>query len=623
MHLQVISPFLHRGWLILSSAVLTGHPKSSLWTKITARCVCLVGLIAASVAAPSAVHAEFVSCDLTIDTSIYFCRGWQDDVGPNGKRVRFIARMMGDEEGDDFGHRIVSLGDINDDGRGDFMVSVREQCEWRIYLGDTLINKTPYLVWPKGDTTYGCGDRFPGNFASIPDISGDGEPDLFRLRPGLQRHFEIYHAGSAFDTIPDFIVNDTAFINIGANGHAVSGGLDINGDGQPDFIIGDPSYIQTSPKEYGRAYVYWAGDALDSIPDLVFTDTFWVGQDKPISVGGAVAVVPSLNGDQYANIVIGRNSINLADKDPLGRVDIFLGGPDADTVRDLLVLPPDTSYHPVVKNLRAALFGGIVKNVGDVNLDGLDDLLISGSSVVPGYIYWGGPDFDTTVDLGLTQPWPANYGIGDAAFRLGDVNGDGYADFGTVKEGDRSLGFRGIITIHYSVPDINGQGDWSIYGNDWFLSYGPFGQSTTSVGDIDGDGFDDIATGTWTSTVHEESEGAVYIFAGFDPDMNTAVFDDDTDGVPTTYHLIQSIVPNPFNSSTRIHLSEHIRTCKVAIYNILGQRIRQLHDGRMVESNELEWNGRDDSGNTLSSGIYFVRAITTNDSATKKIVLLK
>ena len=48
---------------------------------------------------------------------------WQDGVGPEGTRVRFIARMVGEDYEDDFGKNIATLGDINGDGQNDIVFS--------------------------------------------------------------------------------------------------------------------------------------------------------------------------------------------------------------------------------------------------------------------------------------------------------------------------------------------------------------------------------------------------------------------------------------------------------------------------------------------------------------------
>jgi hypothetical protein len=105
------------------------------------------------------------------------------------------------------------------------------------------------------------------------------------------------------------------------------------------------------------------------------------------------------------------------------------------------------------------------------------------------------------------------------------------------------------------------------------------------------------------------------------------------DAVPTTVHprpvafrdaLVQNY-PNPFNPTTTIRFSladrEHV---VLAIYDVRGSRVRTLIDEpRTAGEYHVEWNGENDSGVRVSSGVYFYRLVAGNFQATKKMVLLK
>lgn len=88
---------------------------------------------------------------------------------------------------------------------------------------------------------------------------------------------------------------------------------------------------------------------------------------------------------------------------------------------------------------------------------------------------------------------------------------------------------------------------------------------------------------------------------------------------------INSLYPNPFNPSTTIRfgVSKDAKT-QVVIYNARGQKVRQLADQIYRKGNhQLYWNGRDDNGQTCSSGIYMLNVTIGKDSYTRKAVLLK
>ncbi len=100
----------------------------------------------------------------------------------------------------------------------------------------------------------------------------------------------------------------------------------------------------------------------------------------------------------------------------------------------------------------------------------------------------------------------------------------------------------------------------------------------------------------------------------------------DDDLIVTASKLIGNY-PNPFNPSTTISFelaTENIENTRVEIYNLKGQKIRQLINGQLAAGqHSVEWNGKDDSGKPVSSGIYFYKLKNGRYSSTKKMILLK
>jgi hypothetical protein len=83
--------------------------------------------------------------------------------------------------------------------------------------------------------------------------------------------------------------------------------------------------------------------------------------------------------------------------------------------------------------------------------------------------------------------------------------------------------------------------------------------------------------------------------------------------------------PNPFNPSTTIKYSVKANAhVSLKIYNVAGQLVRTLVNCDMTAGVYTEsWNGRNNSGNPISSGVYFYKLVTKDFSMTKKMVLLK
>jgi hypothetical protein len=102
--------------------------------------------------------------------------------------------------------------------------------------------------------------------------------------------------------------------------------------------------------------------------------------------------------------------------------------------------------------------------------------------------------------------------------------------------------------------------------------------------------------------------------------------DDVTDDEPLPEGArLYSNYPNPFNPTTTISFELPVAShVKLEIYNLMGQKVVTLIDGRQAEGrHEVIWNGLDQDGNGVASGVYFYRLTNANHAVTKKMVLLR
>jgi hypothetical protein len=99
-----------------------------------------------------------------------------------------------------------------------------------------------------------------------------------------------------------------------------------------------------------------------------------------------------------------------------------------------------------------------------------------------------------------------------------------------------------------------------------------------------------------------------------------------TGATPTaTYSLAQNY-PNPFNPTTTVDFTVKGKTrVTLRVYNVRGQLVRTLVDDTRAPgiTHHAEWDGRNDAGQTVASGVYFYRLATKEFTQTRKMVLLK
>jgi hypothetical protein len=95
--------------------------------------------------------------------------------------------------------------------------------------------------------------------------------------------------------------------------------------------------------------------------------------------------------------------------------------------------------------------------------------------------------------------------------------------------------------------------------------------------------------------------------------------------VPRLTAALEQNHPNPFNPSTTIHFTLASRErAVVTIYNGEGRRVRSLLDEiRGAGDHAVQWDGRDDTGAAVTSGVYFYRLTAGKFSASRKMLLLK
>ncbi len=173
---------------------------------------------------------------------------------------------------------------------------------------------------------------FGNSVSSAGDVNGDGVPDIIvgNGQIGVEKAY-LYFGGAVLDDIPDLILVGPTDSNFGWR---VGSAGDVNGDGYDDAIVSAHWYTEdpgTTQPGYGRAYIYYGGVEMDSIPDVILSGTY------PLACFGlSFSSMGDLNYDGFGDIVV---SAHCSDTSP-AKARVFLGGPNmvrADTLADAVI----------------------------------------------------------------------------------------------------------------------------------------------------------------------------------------------------------------------------------------------------------------------------------------------
>jgi len=119
-------------------------------------------------------------------------------------------------------------------------------------------------------------------------------------------------------------------------------------------------------------------------------------------------------------------------------------------------------------------------------------------------------------------------------------------------------------------------------------------------------------------------------FYGIAPDMGAYEYGfliaEDFTEIPLQDCILSQNYPNPFNPTTTIEFSiKNNSKVELAIFNIKGQKIKTLSHNEFTKgSHSIIWNGDDELGNSVSSGIYYYKLnVNGKTEVVKKCLLLK
>ena len=385
----------------------------------------------------------------------------------------------------------------------------------------------------------GVDDLIIGAYRADPNGNSSGESYVvFGTSDGFPASLEL----SALDGTNGFVLN--GIDGVDESGRSVAGAGDVNDDGVDDLIIGASDADPNGNSGAGESYVVFGTrdgfpaslelSALDGTNGFVLN-----GIDADDFSGRSVAGARDVSGDGVDDLIIGA----------------YRGGPNDNSSGESYVVFGTSDGFPASLELSALdgtngfvlngvnpvdFSGSSVAGAGDVNGDGVDDLLIGARSADPN----GSASGESYVVFGRSDGVPASLELsaldgtngfvlngvdsGDESGRsvagAGDVNGDGVDDViigarfadpddGTSYAGESYVvfGTSDVVQASLELSALDGTNGFVLNGIDQD-DYS--GRSVAGAGDVNGDGVDDLIIGAERADPNGTSSGESYVVFG-------------------------------------------------------------------------------------------------------------
>ena len=473
--------------------------------------------------------------------------------------------IMGEAPGDASGASVSGLEDINRDGHLDFLIGAsgaspggrKNAGRSYVVFGGPEIGKSGLLTLSSLNGANGF--KLNGNTAGsvsgatvtrAGDINQDGYPDLL-----IGAWFFAGNMGQTYVVFGGSKVGNNGIIELAGlngtdgfyiqgeaagdvSGYALSKAGDINQDGIADFLIG--AYQKGG--NTGRTYVVYGGlqigeKGVMSLSDMQ-SNLKLLSESSGDENGCSVSDLSDINGDDQDDLLIGALGAGAG----TGRTYVVFGSKGLSNGGTFYLSTLNGSNgFKLDGEATGGTSGDAVKNAGDVNGDGYNDILIGATDFSSGghskngrvYVVFGGPQVGNSGMVALSQLNGVNgfkidgEASGDQiAYFQGlngkiDINGDGYMDIligaclaapnGLSKAGRNYVVFGGSDIAPnglISLSSLNGSNGFKLDGE----AAGDYSGSTLSgIGDINEDGVDDILIGAYG---HQSLTGKSYVIFG-------------------------------------------------------------------------------------------------------------
>ena len=496
-----------------------------------------------------------------------------------------------------FGDAITVVGDMDGDGWPEFAIGARADSTGGAGAGRVFIYRGgPHWSEPPALVITGLpGDLLGTSLAAAGDLDGDGRADLVigapagtNLSPGSAGRVVIVYGATPLGARAN--VSIAGVEPAGHFGAAVAGLGPFEGGAFPDFAVGAPDANSGA----GLVRVYHGGA---SGPTLAFT---LHGRNPDDAFGAAITGAGRTRGGPTADLLVGA-PFNSDAALWGGRAYLYLGGTPPDTI-------PDRAYASAGDG---DLMGDALAGLGDVNGDGRDDFAIAAPEANTGPLYDTGrvsiylgsapPPLASTLTISGTTAYAE---LGLAMAGIGDVDGDGRADFALGAPGAPDTNQVGLVEVFRGGATLSTTPDTTYTGQ---ASDDMFGHSLSNGGRVLGGTRDVFFAG---SGEHAGGLGRAYLYASASAvSVPNASF---TPGV-----RLEPVWPSPSAGQVRLACALSAPSdVTLQVIDVCGRAVAHLASG-VIGSGRHEWSWTSDR-----PGLYWAVLVINGSASSRHFVIL-
>ncbi len=553
-----------------------------------------------------------------------------------------------------FGWSVAGIGDVNGDGFDDVAVGAplnnaigTEQGRVYVFYGGSAMDAVADLVLD-GDLP---GDRFGWALSRGGDLNGDGWADFLvgaplANAPAADNGAVYLYLGQSGGPSTNYAKRFTGEIGGDQFGYSVSDVPDYKGDGTPAFLVGAP-FVDQPVQNGGRAYLFFAvpGGLPSSTADVVFKPSS--GDPSDMNFGWSVSQAGLFDADTRTDVVIGAPGYLAA----RGLAAIYYGQASPS--------PLPSPDQIIIGETGGDSLGVSVADAGDFLGTNRTEIAIGAPSRdVPGqnagvvYLFEGGSSYvNASQGLvvargGLALISPPGDRLGTWVSYAGDLDGDGIDDFAVgAPDGNNAqnalTGYVGIVsssgTAVAAIPvrlrqiplgsgrirlEFSGPAAGASMASLWSVETG----GGRLLADLSGGLLreNDILVAELSSASLagvREVELRWTPAAGFAEQSQRFTLG----LVPRTRFRLLPPSPNPFNPATvvRFELPERMDVT-LRVLDVRGRVVRTLLVGPAGPGRlELRFDGRDDRGRILATGVYHLVLEGEGMRSSTRAVLVK